>query len=191
MTTGVILLILGLALMLEAAYGLLAPVLPFLLGILSLWLGARLISTKVKGAGASEQNMVFRRGSVDLSDEDRDRVTVNVICGITHIIPPSGRQVRVDLSCVVAQVPLPDGASNVVGRRRFLMGEGEDPPLKLQVNVVCGIVRFVNRPAEPALKLLSGGASKGLAEPQVLNRLGDIVDSEHGSPPLGRRPRQC
>ena len=31
MTTGVILLILGLALMLEAAYGLLAPVLPFLL----------------------------------------------------------------------------------------------------------------------------------------------------------------
>lgn len=176
MTAGLVLLILGLALMLESVYGLLAPVLPFLLGSLCLWLGARLISSKVKGPGASEQNMVFRRGSVDLSGETQERVTINVICGIAHIIPPSGRPVRVDLSCVVAQVPLPDGATNVVGRRRFLIGEGEAPPLKLQVNVVCGIVRFVNRPAEPALTLLSGGANERVTEPQVLNRFRDIVD---------------
>ena len=64
----------------------------------------------------------------------------------------------------------------MVGRRRFVIGEGQAPPLKLQVNVVCGIVRFVNRPAEPALTLLSGGAKERLAEPQVLNRLRDVVD---------------
>lgn len=176
MTTGLILVILGLTLVLEAIFGLLAPILPLLLGLLCLWFGARLISSKVKGPGASEQNMVFRRGSVDLSEETQKRVTVNVICGIAHIVPPADRPVRVDLSCVIAQVPLADGASNVVGRRRFVIGEGQAPPLKLQVNVVCGIVRFVNRPAEPALTLLSGGAKERLAEPQVLNRLRDVVD---------------
>jgi len=176
-TAGILLVIVGIALVFEAVYGIIAPVMPVLMGLLCLWLGARLISSKVKGSGAQEQNMVVRRGTLDLSDESQDRVTINVVLGIAHIILPVARPVRIDLSCVLAQVPLPDGTSNVVGRRRFVLGEADAPPLKLQVNVVCGIIRFVERPAEPALRLLGSAPAERSAEPQVLNRLSDIVDS--------------
>lgn len=176
MTAGLLLLILGIGLLLEAVFGLLAPVFPVILGLILCWLGARLISSKVKGPGADEQNFVFRRGSVDLASEDRERVTVNVVFGICHVIPPAHRPVRVDLSCMFGQVPLPDGTSNVVGRRRFHLGEGENP-LKLQVNVVCGILRFADRPAEPALRLLAKKPAESLDQGQVLGRLSDVVDT--------------
>jgi predicted membrane protein len=176
---GLVVILFGLSILLEGVFHIDIPVFRIAVGLLLLYLGARMLLNAFSGGRRYDRSddaavfsertyapsptegerlkydIIFGRGVVDLTKTARDgadrRVEVNAIFGSATVKIDPTVPLEVEVNAAFGDARLPDHSTTALGSFRYRPpGQGQQTPkLHLKINVVFGSCLVIELPAPP------------------------------------------
>jgi predicted membrane protein len=174
---GLVVILFGLSILLEGVFHIDIPVFRIALGLLLLYLGARMLLNVFSGSdrhGSGDDpavfsnrsyspstgdgdrlkyDIIFGRGVVDLTKIAREggdrRVEVNVIFGSALVKIDPAAPLEVEVNAAFGDARLPDHSTTALGSFRYRPPgqDKQDPKVRIKLNVVFGSCQVVEQPA--------------------------------------------
>jgi predicted membrane protein len=176
---GLVVILIGLSILLEGVFHVDIPIFKIALGLLFLYLGARMLLAVFSGGGRHgrdddaaifsnrsyspstgdadrlKYDIIFGRGVVDLTRVPREgpdrRVEVNAVFGNATVKIDPAVPLEVEVNAAFGDARLPDHSTTALGSFRY-RPQGQDkqePKLHLKLNVVFGACQVIEQPMPP------------------------------------------
>jgi hypothetical protein len=179
MFLGLVVILFGLSILLEGVFHIDIPVFRIAVGLVLMYLGARMLLNVFSGGGRHgrsddsavfsdreyrpnpgeggrlKYDIIFGRGVVDLTKVARDgadrRVEVNAVFGSATVKIDPSVPTEIEVNVAFGDARLPDHGTTALGSFRYRPPgqDKQEPKLHLKLNAVFGSCQVIEQPAAP------------------------------------------